>query len=80
MGLKELRGFAVPWRVQESQQARSPGAPRDWITNQRIHMEGTMAPASYVAVDGLVGHQWEESPWCLQGPSVGECQGGKRGV
>ena len=34
--------------------------PRDGITNQRVHMEGPMAPATYVAVDGLAGHQWEE--------------------
>ena len=33
-----------------------PGAPRDWTTNQRIHM----ALATYVAEDGLVGHHWEE--------------------
>jgi hypothetical protein len=31
--------------------------PRDWTTNQRVHMEGLMAPASYVAEDGLVEHQ-----------------------
>jgi hypothetical protein len=29
----------------------------------RVHKEGPMAPASYVAEDGLVGHQWEE--WTL---------------
>jgi hypothetical protein len=38
-GLKELRRFAAPWRKQQCQKARPPGAPRDWITNQRIHME-----------------------------------------
>ena len=26
---------------------------------------GTMAPAIYVAEDGLVGHQWEERPLVL---------------
>ena len=40
-------------------------APRDWTTNQRIHMEGPMALA-YVAEDGLVGHQWEEWPLGLR--------------
>jgi hypothetical protein len=30
-----------------------------------------MAPASYVAEDGLVGHQWEKRAQC---PSVGESQ------
>ena len=26
-----------------------------------------MAPAPYVAEDGLVGHQWEERPWSCEG-------------
>ena len=30
---------------------------RDKTTNQRVHMEGPMAPVAYVAEDGLVGHQ-----------------------
>jgi hypothetical protein len=61
-GLKELRGFAAPWKKQQCQLTRPHGAPRDWTTNQRVHMEGPMAPATYVAEDGLVGHQWEERP------------------
>ena len=61
-GLKELRGFAAPWREQQCQSARCPGALRDWTTNQRVHMEGPMALATYVAEDDLVGHQWEERP------------------
>jgi hypothetical protein len=28
-GLKKLRVFAAPWREQQCQQARTPGAPRD---------------------------------------------------
>jgi hypothetical protein len=28
-------------------------------------MEGPMAPATYVAEDGLVRHQWEERPLIL---------------
>jgi hypothetical protein len=59
--VKELRGFAAPWREQQCQQARTPGAPRDWTINQRIHMKGPMVLAAYVAEDGLVGHQREES-------------------
>ena len=51
-GLKELRGFAAPWREQQCQQARPPGAPGDWTTNQRIHMEGPMALTIYVAEGG----------------------------
>jgi hypothetical protein len=34
-------------------------------------MMGLMAPAAYVAEDGLVGHQWEERSlvlWKLQTP------------
>jgi hypothetical protein len=64
-GLKELRGFAAPWREQQCKPARPPGAPRDWTTNQRVHMEGPMAPAPYVAEDGLISHQWEEKPLVL---------------
>ena len=60
-GLKELRGFAAPWREQQYQQARPPGAPGDWTTNQRIHMEQPMVLATYVTEDGLVGHQWEKT-------------------
>jgi hypothetical protein len=37
-----------------------PRASKDWTTNQRIHMEEPMVLATYVAEDGLVGHQWEE--------------------
>jgi hypothetical protein len=46
---------------EQCQQARSPKDPRDWTTNQRIHMEGPMTLATYVAEDGLVGHCQE--PW-----------------
>ena len=46
--------------------SRTPGAPRNWTTNQRIHMEGPMALATYVAEGGLVGHQWEERPLGLR--------------
>jgi hypothetical protein len=28
-------------------------------------MEGQMAPATNVAEDGIVGHQWEEGPLVL---------------
>jgi hypothetical protein len=51
-GLKELRGFAAPWREQQYQQARFtlPGAPRDWTNNQRIHMEQPKA---------LTTHMWQ---------------------
>jgi len=33
-----------------------------------------MAPAAYIAMDGLFGHQWEKKHF-----RVGECQGGEAG-
>jgi hypothetical protein len=48
-------------------QSDPPGAPGDWTTNQRVHMEGPRAPVVSVAEDGLVGHQWEEQPLVLWG-------------
>jgi hypothetical protein len=66
-GLKELRGFSAPRGEQQCQLTRHPGAPGDWTTNQRIHMEGSRAPATYVVEDGLVGHQWEEWSLSLRG-------------
>jgi hypothetical protein len=60
--VKELRLSAPSWRKQQRQPAKPPGTPRDWTTNQRVHMKGPMALAAYVAEDGLVGHQCEESP------------------
>ena len=34
--------------------------------NQRVHMEGPMAPAAYAAEDGLVEHQREKRPLVLR--------------
>jgi hypothetical protein len=39
-----------------------PEASGDWTTNQRVHIEGPMALAAYVAEDSIVGHQREEWP------------------
>ena len=64
--LKDLKGFAAPWREQQCQMARTPGTPGDWTTNLRVHMEGPMALTAYVAEDCLVGHQWEERPLGLR--------------
>ena len=47
---KELRGFAAPWREQQCQQARPPGVPGDWTTNQRIQMERPM----------VLSHRWQK--------------------
>ena len=43
-----------------------PRAPREWTTNQKIHMVGPMALAAYVAENGLVGHLWEKRPLVLR--------------
>jgi hypothetical protein len=32
----------------------------------KVHMQGPMAPVTYVAEDDLVGHQWEEQPLGLR--------------
>jgi hypothetical protein len=43
-------------------------------------MVGLMAPAAYVAEDGIVDHQWEERSVKVLYPSVGEHQGQEAGV
>jgi hypothetical protein len=59
-GLKELNRFATP-QEEQYQPTRLPlRVPRDKTTNQRVSMEGLMVPSTYVAEDGLDGHQWEE--------------------
>jgi hypothetical protein len=62
---KGLKGFAAPYEEQQYEPTGTPRAPRDQTTNQRGHMEGPMAPAAYVAKDGLAGYQWEERPLFL---------------
>jgi hypothetical protein len=44
-----------------------PELPRTKPPTKKIHMEGPMIPAAYVAEDGLVGYQWEERPLVLRG-------------
>jgi hypothetical protein len=39
---------------------QSPQSSKDHY--QGVHMEGPMAPATYIAEDGLVRHQWEVRP------------------
>ena len=34
--------------------SQTPGAPSDWTTNKRVHIEGPMTLATYVADDGLM--------------------------
>jgi hypothetical protein len=65
--MKELKGFANPQEEQQYQPTRPPPPQisQGLNNNQRLHMEGHMAPAAYVTEDGLVGHQWEEMPLAL---------------
>ena len=53
----------------------TPRASKDLTTNKRVHMERPMAPAAYLAEEGLVGHQWAKvlDPVNAYCPSVGEC-------
>ena len=47
-------------------------------TKPSIKDGGLMAPAAYVAENGLVSHQWEERLLGIANficPSTGECQG-----
>jgi hypothetical protein len=44
----------------------------------RVHIEGSMDPGTYVAENGLEEYQWEERPlvlWRLDSPVYGEFQG-----
>ena len=68
-GTEEAKGIYSPMEgatVSTNQTLTLPRAPRDWTTNQRIHMEGPIAPVAYVAEDGLIGHQWEKRPLGLR--------------
>jgi hypothetical protein len=79
-GLKELRGFAAPWREQQCQQARPP-----WSSWGLDHQPKNTYGATYGG-DHIYGRGW--SCWILVGgealgsegvrcPSIGGCQGGK---
>ena len=65
-GLKDLRVFAASWSEQHCQQAKPLRDPRDSTTNQSIYMEGPIALDTYVAEDGLFGHQWKKRPLGLR--------------
>jgi hypothetical protein len=54
--------------LEEEQQyklASTRRDPREYTTDQRVHMVVHMTPAVYVAEDGLVVHPKEERPWVL---------------
>ena len=58
-GLKELKGFATHRKNSNISQPDLPELPGTKPPT-RVHMEGPMAKAAYVAQDKLVEHQWEE--------------------
>jgi len=60
-GLKELKGFAIHRKNNNINQPDTPGTKPP----TKEYTETLMAPATYVAKDGLVGHQWEEMPLVL---------------
>ena len=61
-GTEGAEGVCSPMEGATVSTGQTPRAPGDWTTNQRIHMGGPMVLVTYVAEDGLVGHQWEERP------------------
>ena len=78
--LKELRGFQPHGWSNSVNRPDLPELPGDWTTNQSVHMKGPIAPATYVAEDGLVGYQWEEQPLGLRGfdaPVLGNARVGR---
>ena len=56
-GLKELRVLQLHGKSNIVNSPNPPEFPGDWTTSQRVHMVELMAPAAYVAEDGLVRHQ-----------------------
>ena len=59
----QAEGVCSPMGGATVSTGQIPRSSGDWTTNQRVHMKGPMVLATYVAEDGLVGHQWEE--WLL---------------
>jgi hypothetical protein len=62
-GLKELKGFATHRKNNINQP--DPTELPETKPPTRVHMEGPMAPATHVAEDSLVRHQWEDRPLVL---------------
>ena len=50
-----------------------PGTPGKWTTNQRIHIEGLMAPVIYVTEDDLVGYQGRGCDWDVKWKKKRNC-------
>ena len=64
--LRSWRGLQPIWRTTISTN-QTPQTPPD----QRVHMEGPMAPATYVAESGINGRR---GPWYWEG-SIPQCRG-----
>ena len=64
-GLKELKGFATPQEEQQYQPTRPPELLRTKPPTKEYIWGGPMAPAAYVAEDGLVWYQWQGRPLAL---------------
>jgi hypothetical protein len=63
---EETEGNDEVCSPMEEQLARPPGAPRDWTTNQRVHMEGPMAPTAYVQRMALLDISGRRGPWAYE--------------
>ena len=61
-GTEGAEGVCSPVLRATVSTGQNPEAPRDWTTNQRVHMEGTMGLVMYEAEHGRVGYKWEEQP------------------
>jgi hypothetical protein len=62
-GTEGGEGVCIPMEGATVSTGQTPRAPRDWTTNQRVHMEGPMALAVYAAEDGFVGISRKRDPW-----------------
>jgi hypothetical protein len=63
-GLKDLKRF-VTYRKKNKINQPDPTELPGTKPPTRVYMERSMAPATYVAEDDLVRHQWEERPLVL---------------
>jgi hypothetical protein len=78
-GLRELRGFAAPWREQQCQQPRHPD-PELLVTGPPTKEYTWSDPWSWP-------HMWQKmalldisGPEGVQCPSIGKCKDGRMGV
>jgi hypothetical protein len=53
---------------------QSPQSSQELNHQPKVHMEEPMAPAAYVAEDGLIWHQIRRGPWPCKG-LIPQCRG-----